>query len=121
MLALLSLFVTLPNKLPGMPRVGGHLRELTEFYQAWAAAVYVAVLGNRNASGSPRAVTGGEQRQALEATRAELLRAIARATSREVLVPKMERAGMHLPSDLENVPLRVDPGTRNDRGRDRQD
>jgi hypothetical protein len=48
-----------------------------------------------------------EQRQALEATRAELLRAISRAQSREVLVPRMERIGLHLPSDTENIPLRV--------------
>jgi hypothetical protein len=57
-----------------------------------------------------------DQRQALEATRAELLRAISRASSREVLVPRMERAGFHLPTDTENIPLRVgdtpgsDPG-----------
>ncbi|MGQ0702516.1 MAG: hypothetical protein ACT4PM_05220 [Gemmatimonadales bacterium] len=57
-----------------------------------------------------------EHRQALEATRAELTRAIARASSREVLVPKMERAGLHLPSDLENVPLRVDRAGRDNRG-----
>jgi hypothetical protein len=49
-----------------------------------------------------------EQRQALEATRAELLRAIARATSRDVLVPRMQRLGLHLPTDTENIPLRVD-------------
>ncbi len=49
-----------------------------------------------------------EQRQALEATRAELIRAISRATSREVLVPRMQRIGLHLPTDTENVPLRVD-------------
>lgn len=57
-----------------------------------------------------------EQRQALEATKAELLRAISRARSRDVLVPRMERIGLHLPSDTENIPLRVgdtpgsDPG-----------
>ncbi|HLG06401.1 MAG TPA: hypothetical protein VI383_09650 [Gemmatimonadales bacterium] len=50
-----------------------------------------------------------ERRQALEATRAELIRQIGRASSREVLVPRMERAGLHLPSDAENVPLRADP------------
>jgi hypothetical protein len=48
-----------------------------------------------------------EERQALEASRAELLRAISRATSREVLVPRMERVGLHLPTDTENIPLRV--------------
>ncbi len=56
-----------------------------------------------------------ERRQALEATRAELIRQIGRATSREVLVPRMERAGLHLPSDQENIPLRVDTTSR--RGR----
>lgn len=49
-----------------------------------------------------------EKRQALEATRAELIRQIGRATSRDVLVPRMERAGLHLPTDEENIPLRVD-------------
>jgi len=49
-----------------------------------------------------------DQRQALEATRAELLRAISRATSREILIPRMQRIGLHLPTDTENVPLRVD-------------
>ncbi len=49
-----------------------------------------------------------EQRQALEATRAELLRAISQATSREILVPRMQRLGLHLPSDTDNIPLRVD-------------
>lgn len=49
-----------------------------------------------------------ERRIALEASRADLLRRIGRATSREVLVPKMERAGLHLPSDSENIRLSVD-------------
>jgi len=57
-----------------------------------------------------------EQRQSLEAVRAELLRQIGRATSRDVLVPRMEQAGLHLPSDAENIPLRVDT-TRAGRGR----
>jgi len=51
-----------------------------------------------------------EQRQALEATKAELLRAISRAKSREVLVPRMERIGLRLPSDTDNIPLRVGDG-----------
>ena len=40
--------------------------------------------------------------------RADLERQIGLATSRAVLVPKMQRAGLHLPSDLENTHLRVD-------------
>ena len=49
-----------------------------------------------------------ENRTALEARKAELVRRIGRATSREVLVPQMERAGLHLPSDSENTRLAVD-------------
>jgi hypothetical protein len=49
-----------------------------------------------------------ERRSALEASHAELVRQIGRATSREVLVPRMERAGLHLPSDSENTRLSVD-------------
>jgi hypothetical protein len=54
-----------------------------------------------------------ERRNALEASRAELVRQIGRATSREVLIPRMERAGFHLPSDSENTRLSVDsvPGS----------
>ena len=49
-----------------------------------------------------------DRRSALEATRADLQRRIGRATSREILVPRMERAGLHLPSDSENVRLSAD-------------
>ncbi len=56
-----------------------------------------------------------DRRQALEAARAELLRDISRATSREVLVPRMERLGLHLPSDAENIPLRVDTASARQR------
>ena len=49
-----------------------------------------------------------ERRASLEGTKADLLRQIGRATSREVLVPKMEQAGLHLPSDSENLRLSVD-------------
>ncbi len=38
----------------------------------------------------------------LEAQKTELQRQIDLATSREVLVPRMERAGFHLPTDKEN-------------------
>ena len=48
------------------------------------------------------------RRSELEARRAELVRQIGRATSREVLVPRMERAGLHLPSDSENTRVSVD-------------
>jgi len=49
-----------------------------------------------------------DRRIALEATRADLIRRIGKAASREVLVPRMERAGLHLPSDSENTRLSVD-------------
>jgi len=49
-----------------------------------------------------------DRRIALEAMRAELVRRIGHAASREVLVPRMERAGLHLPSDAENTRLSVD-------------
>ena len=49
-----------------------------------------------------------ERRTALEASRAELVRRIGNATSREVLVPRMERAGLHLPADSENIRISVD-------------
>ena len=39
---------------------------------------------------------------------ADLMRRIGRATSREVLVPRMERAGLHLPSDAENTRVTLD-------------
>jgi hypothetical protein len=55
-----------------------------------------------------------EQRAGLEARRADLERGIGRAVSREVLVPKLERAGFRLPADSENVRIAVDsaPGRR---------
>ena len=49
-----------------------------------------------------------ERHGSLEGMKADLLRQIGRATSREVLVPKMERAGLHLPSDSENTRIPVD-------------
>jgi hypothetical protein len=49
-----------------------------------------------------------DRRTTLEAARAELVRRIGNATSREVLVPRMERAGLHLPSDSENTRISVD-------------
>jgi hypothetical protein len=49
-----------------------------------------------------------DRRTGLEARRTELLRRIDEATSREVLVPRMERAGFHLPRDSENILIRLD-------------
>ncbi len=49
-----------------------------------------------------------ERRTELLGAKADLERQIGLATSRAVLVPKMQRAGLHLPSDLENTNLRVD-------------
>lgn len=44
----------------------------------------------------------------LEAARATLLGRIQHATSLEILVPKMERAGMHQPNDTEQSFVRLD-------------
>jgi hypothetical protein len=49
-----------------------------------------------------------ERETELLGAKADLERQIGLATSRAVLVPKMERAGLHLPSDHENTHLRVD-------------
>jgi hypothetical protein len=49
-----------------------------------------------------------ERRTELLGAKADLERQIGLATSRGVLVPKMQRAGLHLPTDLENTNLRVD-------------
>lgn len=49
-----------------------------------------------------------ERRTELEAKRTELLRQIGLTTSREVLVPRMERTGMHLPSESENLLITLD-------------
>lgn len=49
-----------------------------------------------------------EKRTELEGRRTELLRQIGQATSREVLVPRMERAGLHLPSESENTLISLD-------------
>jgi hypothetical protein len=50
-LIILSCIITVPNDLPkalvGSYRMGGELRELTELYQAWAAAAYAAILRRR--------------------------------------------------------------------------
>jgi hypothetical protein len=55
-----------------------------------------------------------QQRLTLEAERAELIRRVRLASSREVLVPKAERRlGLHRPSDTEYVLFRLpgDEGT----------
>ncbi len=48
-----------------------------------------------------------EERSALEARRAELLRRIRTASSRAVLVPRAESLGLRLPADSEIVILRI--------------
>ena len=49
-----------------------------------------------------------QQRLTLEAERAELIRRVRLASSREVLVPKAERSlGLHRPSDTEYVLFRL--------------
>ena len=47
-----------------------------------------------------------EERSALEARRAEVLRRIRAASSRAVLVPRAESLGLRLPADSEIVILR---------------
>jgi hypothetical protein len=49
-----------------------------------------------------------ERRTELEGKRTDLLRQIGQTTSREILVPRMERAGMHLPSESENILITLD-------------
>ncbi len=49
-----------------------------------------------------------ERRTELEGKRTELLRQIGQITSREILVPRMERAGMHLPAESENIQITLD-------------
>jgi cell division protein FtsL len=48
------------------------------------------------------------QRTALEGDKASLERQIEEATSRTVLIPKMERAGFHQPDDKESRILKAD-------------
>lgn len=58
------------------------------------------------------------QRAGLEGEKAKLERQIEEATSRTVLIPKMERAGFHQPDDKETTILKSDsltPGARPDR------
>lgn len=49
-----------------------------------------------------------ERRIELEGKRTELLRRIGELTSRDVLVPRMEQAGMHLPLESENILITLD-------------
>jgi hypothetical protein len=49
-----------------------------------------------------------ERRTELEARRTELLRQIGHATGRDVLVPRMERLGLRLPLEQENILIRLD-------------
>jgi hypothetical protein len=49
-----------------------------------------------------------DRKTELLGARADLERQIKFATSRAVLVPKMEKAGLHNPTDLENTYLKVD-------------
>lgn len=93
-----------------MPRVrlkGRHWLGL--WLLLFLAAAAVVVTRQRAAILTARRLTElRDRRIALEATRADLIRRIGKAASREVLVPRMERAGLHLPSDSENTRLSVD-------------
>lgn len=57
-----------------------------------------------------------EQRTALEARRADLERRIREASGRQVLVPKAEQLGLHLPADKEFILFAV-PSGPNDRNK----
>ena len=93
-----------------MPRVrfkGRHWLGL--WLLLFLSAAAVVVTRQRAAILTARRLTElRDRRIALEATRADLIRRIGKAASREVLVPRMERAGLHLPSDSENTRLSVD-------------
>ncbi|HEU5220033.1 MAG TPA: hypothetical protein VFU23_15345 [Gemmatimonadales bacterium] len=52
-----------------------------------------------------------ERKTELLGARADLARQIKLATSRAVLVPRMEKAGLHSPADTENTYLKVDSVT----------
>jgi hypothetical protein len=49
-----------------------------------------------------------DHRIELEGKRTELLRRIGELSSRDILVPRMEQAGMHLPSESENILITLD-------------
>ena len=49
-----------------------------------------------------------DRKTELQGAKSDLERQIKLATSRAVLVPKMAKAGLHLPTDLENTYLKVD-------------
>lgn len=49
-----------------------------------------------------------DRKTELLGAKADLERQIKLATSRAVLVPKMEKAGLHRPTDVENTYLKVD-------------
>jgi hypothetical protein len=59
-----------------------------------------------------------DRRTELEGKKAEVERQLSYATSRAVLIPKMERAGLSQPTERENTPLTVDslpPGSGRNR------
>jgi len=71
-------------------------------------ALAIATRQSKGLHTARRLGTLQEKRTELEGRRTELLRQIGQATSREVLVPRMERAGLHLPSESENTLISLD-------------
>ena len=71
-------------------------------------ALAVATRQSKGLATARALATLSERRTALEARRTELLRQIDRATSREVLVPKMIRAGLKLPTEQDNILITLD-------------
>jgi hypothetical protein len=71
-------------------------------------ALAIATRQTKALATARRLATLQDRRIELEGKRTELLRQIGQTTSREVLVPRMERAGMHLPSESENFLITLD-------------
>jgi hypothetical protein len=71
-------------------------------------ALAIASRQNKALATARRLAVLQDRRIELEARRTELLRQIGQVTSREILVPRMERAGMHLPSESENILITLD-------------
>ena len=71
-------------------------------------ALAIATRQSRGLATARRLSSLQEQRTELEARRTELQRQIGRATGRDVLVPRMERLGMRLPQEHENILIRLD-------------
>lgn len=95
-----------------MPRVKLKGRHWLGLWLLLFLGVAAAVVSRQRAAllAASRLTELREQRAGLESRRADLERGVGRAVSREVLVPKLERAGFRLPADSENIRIAVDSG-----------